>query len=230
MPISGRAKSTTLGVRPAHRAMENTIMPRVRFHKLAAFVVLVGFAAWMGTGKFSSVGSAATEDAAKPRRGRGAEGDGRAPSRWWRRRMSSMRGRSAFPARPKRTSAPRWRSASWASSRSCRSSRAITSTSGDLIMRLDAEDKKAAVDMAESAGHAAPGRGRCRRAAGQGRQRAEAAGRQARSALAAAKAQLETAQGRACRNARYTRRSTASSTACPSRTAAPSWRAARWRR
>ena len=41
-------------------------MPRVKFNKLIAFVVLAGFAAWMGTGKFSSVGSAATEDAAKP--------------------------------------------------------------------------------------------------------------------------------------------------------------------
>ncbi|MFU0504907.1 efflux RND transporter periplasmic adaptor subunit [Pseudaminobacter sp. NGMCC 1.201702] len=38
-------------------------MQKIRFHKLAALLVLVGFAAWMGTGKFSSVGSAATENA-----------------------------------------------------------------------------------------------------------------------------------------------------------------------
>jgi membrane fusion protein, multidrug efflux system len=37
------------------------VMPKVRFHKLAALVVLVGFAAWMGTGKFSTVGSATAE-------------------------------------------------------------------------------------------------------------------------------------------------------------------------
>jgi multidrug efflux system membrane fusion protein len=37
-------------------------MQKIRFHKLAALLVLVGFAAWMGTGKFSSVGSAATEN------------------------------------------------------------------------------------------------------------------------------------------------------------------------
>ncbi|RWX62386.1 efflux transporter periplasmic adaptor subunit, partial [Mesorhizobium sp. M4B.F.Ca.ET.089.01.1.1] len=45
-------------------------MPKIRFHKLAAIVVLIGFAAWMGTGEFSSVGSAAAdkpkaEDASK---------------------------------------------------------------------------------------------------------------------------------------------------------------------
>ncbi|TPI35479.1 efflux RND transporter periplasmic adaptor subunit [Mesorhizobium sp. B3-1-9] len=49
-------------------------MPKIRFHKLAAIVVLIGFAAWMGTGEFSSVGSAADKtvtankqaDAGKP--------------------------------------------------------------------------------------------------------------------------------------------------------------------
>ncbi|MER9328047.1 efflux RND transporter periplasmic adaptor subunit [Mesorhizobium sp. M0152] len=37
-------------------------MPRIRFHKLAAIVVLIGFAAWMVTGEFSSVGSAAVDN------------------------------------------------------------------------------------------------------------------------------------------------------------------------
>ncbi|RWN55791.1 MAG: efflux RND transporter periplasmic adaptor subunit [Mesorhizobium sp.] len=41
-------------------------MPKYRFHKLAAIVVLVGFAAWMATGEFSSVGSAAAD---KPKAG-----------------------------------------------------------------------------------------------------------------------------------------------------------------
>lgn len=40
-------------------------MPRFRFHKLAALIVLVGFAAWVATGEFSSVGSAS--DAEKPK-------------------------------------------------------------------------------------------------------------------------------------------------------------------
>ncbi|MBZ9675628.1 efflux RND transporter periplasmic adaptor subunit [Mesorhizobium sp. ES1-1] len=38
-------------------------MPKIRFHKLAAVVVLVGFAAWMATGEFSSVGSVAANNA-----------------------------------------------------------------------------------------------------------------------------------------------------------------------
>lgn len=37
-------------------------MASFKFHKVAAVVVLIAFAAWMGTGKFSSVGSAAAED------------------------------------------------------------------------------------------------------------------------------------------------------------------------
>jgi multidrug efflux system membrane fusion protein len=40
-------------------------MPKYRFHKLAAIVVLVGFAAWMATGEFSSVGSAAADNEPK---------------------------------------------------------------------------------------------------------------------------------------------------------------------
>lgn len=36
-------------------------MAKFRFHKVAAVAVLIGFAAWMGTGRFSSVGSASTE-------------------------------------------------------------------------------------------------------------------------------------------------------------------------
>jgi multidrug efflux system membrane fusion protein len=41
-------------------------MPKIRFHKLAALVVLVGFAAWVATGKFSSVGSASGDAGKKP--------------------------------------------------------------------------------------------------------------------------------------------------------------------
>lgn len=37
-------------------------MAKFRFHKFAAVAVLIGFAVWMGTGKFSSVGSAAAEN------------------------------------------------------------------------------------------------------------------------------------------------------------------------
>lgn len=40
-------------------------MSKIRFHKLAAIAVTLGFAAWIATGKFSSVGSAQAEAEAK---------------------------------------------------------------------------------------------------------------------------------------------------------------------
>ncbi|MCO0638277.1 hypothetical protein M8745_20290, partial [Lutimaribacter sp. EGI FJ00014] len=36
-------------------------MPKIKFHKVAAIIVLVATAAWIATGKFSSVGSASQE-------------------------------------------------------------------------------------------------------------------------------------------------------------------------
>ncbi|MGN6304110.1 MAG: efflux RND transporter periplasmic adaptor subunit [Mesorhizobium sp.] len=44
-------------------------MSKFRFHKLAAIVVLIGFAAWVATGTFSSVGSAAGGDEQKAAEG-----------------------------------------------------------------------------------------------------------------------------------------------------------------
>ena len=41
-------------------------MASFKFHKLAAIVVLIGFAGWTATGEFSSVGSAAENEAAAP--------------------------------------------------------------------------------------------------------------------------------------------------------------------
>ena len=37
-------------------------MAKFKFHKIAALAVLIGFGAWMGTGRFSSVGSAVAEN------------------------------------------------------------------------------------------------------------------------------------------------------------------------
>lgn len=47
-------------------------MAKIRFHKIAAVAVLIGFAAWMGTGKFSSVGSAAAGGETPPQGQAGA--------------------------------------------------------------------------------------------------------------------------------------------------------------
>ena len=37
-------------------------MPKIKFHKIAAVAVLIATAAWVATGEFSSVGSAAAEE------------------------------------------------------------------------------------------------------------------------------------------------------------------------
>ncbi len=54
-------------------------MPKFRFHKLAALVVLVAFAAWVATGEFSSVGSAA--DTQKQEAAAGQEAQDKASAR-----------------------------------------------------------------------------------------------------------------------------------------------------
>ena len=124
-------------------------MAKFRFHKLAAVLVLIGSAAWMGTGKFSSVGSAAAEAEAK-------------------------KAETVEPAAPLRTVAvltpPRLEHARAIriSGRTEAEKRATLATRvmgviqrlpvkqgervnrGDLVMRLEAADKEAAVRMAES--------------------------------------------------------------------------------
>ncbi len=98
-------------------------MPKVRFHKLAALVVLVGFAAWVATGEFSSVGSAA--DPQKQEAAGKQEAEVKAPVR------------TVAVVKPPRairisgvTEADKracWRHASAASSPGCRCGRASTS-------------------------------------------------------------------------------------------------------
>jgi hypothetical protein len=46
----------------SHCAPGKMTMPKFKFHKLAAIVVLIVFAGWVATGAFSSVGSDAPEE------------------------------------------------------------------------------------------------------------------------------------------------------------------------
>ena len=153
-------------------------MAKFRFHKLAALVVLVGFAAWMGTG--SSRRSAALQNEAAAEAGRDAS-------------RPSLPLRTVAVVTPPRVNHAR---AIRISGQTEADKRATLATRvngvidelpvkqgqhvkrGDLIMTLDAEDKDAAVRMADSVVTQRAGRGRRGRAAGQGRQRAQAAGRQ----------------------------------------------------
>ena len=161
------------------RASGNYVtMAKFRFHKLAALAVLVGFAAWVGTGEFSSVGSAQNETPAEK------------PAETVEQPKAPLRTVAVItPPRPSTHGPSASPGQTEADKRAMLATRVMGIieqppvrqgehvNKGDLIMRLDAEDKEAAIRMAEIAGHAAPGRDRRGRAAGQGRQRAQAAGR-----------------------------------------------------
>ena len=124
-------------------------MPKFRFHKLAALVVLVGFAAWVATGEFSSVGSAADpqkQDAAALQ-----EAEARMPART----VAVVK-----PPRSTHARAIRISGVTEADKRAVLATRAggviarlpvrqgQRVKAGDLILMLDAEEKIAAADNA----------------------------------------------------------------------------------
>jgi membrane fusion protein, multidrug efflux system len=124
-------------------------MARFRFHKLAALVVLAGFAGWVVTGEFSSVGSAQNEAAQKP----AATEQPKAPLRT----VAVITPQRLMHARAIRISGH-----TEAEKRVTLATRVMGVIQdlpvkqgqrverGDLVLRLDAEDKKAAIRMAES--------------------------------------------------------------------------------
>lgn len=124
-------------------------MAKFRFHKLAAVLVLVGSAVWMGTGKFSSVGSSAAEAEAK-------KADAEVPA-------APLRTVAVVtPPRTEHARAIRISGKTDAEKRVTLATRVMgviqslpvkqgeRVNRGDLVMRLDAEDKEAAIRMAES--------------------------------------------------------------------------------
>ncbi|WP_274626907.1 efflux RND transporter periplasmic adaptor subunit [Arvimicrobium flavum] len=125
-------------------------MPKFRFHKLAALAVLIAFAAWMGTGKFSSVGSASAENEAKPAE-QAAEQAKAAP-----RTVAVI-----TPPRVQHARAIRLSGQTEADKRAVLATRAAGIIeelpvvqgdhvkSGDLVLMLSAEDKPAMVDMSK---------------------------------------------------------------------------------
>lgn len=177
-------------------------MAKFRFHKLAAVAVLVGFAAWMGTGKFSSVGSASAEGEAAPAEQAMPEQPKAAP-----RTVAVI-----APPRIQHARAIRLSGQTEADKRAVLATRAAGIIeelpvkqgdhvkAGDLILLLGAEDKPAMVEMAKQI-------------VKQRQAELEAAERLARtgnlpklqldtavSALAQAKSQLEQAQAELDRN------------------------------
>lgn len=175
-------------------------MPKFRFHKFAAILVLVGFAAWVATGTFSSVGSAS--DAAAERKAEAAE-----------KPKEPLRTVAVItPPRDTHARAIRISGLTEADKRAVLATRVggvIAKLplkqgehvkAGDLIMMLDAEEKVAAVDTAKQL-------------VAQRQAEMDAATRLARSGnlaklqldtarsnLASAKSQLEAAQADLARN------------------------------
>lgn len=175
-------------------------MPKFRFHKFAAILVLVGFAAWVATGTFSSVGSAS--DAAAERKAEAAQ-----------KPKEPLRTVAVItPPRDTHARAIRISGLTEADKRAVLATRVggvIAKLplkqgehvkAGDLIMMLDAEEKVAAVDTAKQL-------------VAQRQAEMDAATRLARSGnlaklqldtarsnLASAKSQLEAAQADLARN------------------------------
>ncbi|MCO5064621.1 MAG: efflux RND transporter periplasmic adaptor subunit [Rhizobiaceae bacterium] len=128
-------------------------MARYRFHKIAAVAVLVAFAAWMGTGKFSSVGSASAEGdgAEKAEQAKPADAEAKAELRT----VAVMK-----PPRIEHARAIRISGQTQADKRAVLATRAggviaelpvkegDRVKAGDLILRLEAEEKPAAIETA----------------------------------------------------------------------------------
>lgn len=175
-------------------------MSKFKYHKLAAVAVLVATAAWVATGEFSFVGSAQQEANAGP---------AAAPAEVQEKRHTVAVVR---PPRTEHSRAIRISGLTEADKRSTLASRSAgiiaelpvskgeTVQAGDLILRLDAEDKEAAVETARQLLTQ-------REAEAQAAERLVQSGSlprlqadNARSALAAARSQLESAQAELTRN------------------------------
>lgn len=174
-------------------------MPKISFHKVIALTVLAASAAWIATGQFSTVGSATPEEVAAPQ----AQSEKAKPLR------------TVAVATPPRIAHARAIRVSGQTEADRRAeiatrasgviaelavSRGDSVQAGDLLLRLDAEEKAAAVDMA-------------RQLLAQRQAEADAAERlaksgnapklqldSARSAVASARSQLEAATAELARN------------------------------
>ena len=169
-------------------------MAKYRFHKLAALAVLVGVGAWVATGEFSSVGSAQNEAA-------------QTPSEPVEEPKAELRTVGVVtPPRVMHARAIRVSGHTEAEKRVTLATRVMGVIEslpvkqgerverGDLVMRLNADDKEAAIRMAESVVTQ-------RQAEADAAERLVAGGNapklqadQTRAALATAKSQLESAR------------------------------------
>lgn len=174
-------------------------MPKIRFHKLVAILVLIGFAGWTATGEFSSVGSAAPAATDKPEEAASPAAPVRTvavvtPPRTMHARAIRLSGQTEADKRAVLAT----RVAGVIGSLPVRQGDRVKA--GDIIMALDAEEKTAAVTSAKQVLTQ-------REAEWKAMQRLVKSGNtpklqadNARSALEAARSQLEAAQAELDRN------------------------------
>lgn len=174
-------------------------MPKIRFHKLAAILVLIGFAGWTATGEFSSVGSAAPTATDKIEAAETPTAPVRTvavvtPPRVMHARAIRLSGQTEADKRAVLAT----RVAGVISSLPVRQGDRVKA--GDILMTLDAEEKTAAVTLAKQVLAQ-------REAEWKAMQRLVKSGNTpklqadtARSALEAARSQLEAAQAELDRN------------------------------
>ncbi|MBS9722245.1 efflux RND transporter periplasmic adaptor subunit [Tianweitania sp. BSSL-BM11] len=176
-------------------------MAKYRFHKLAAIAVLIGFAAWTATGEFSSVGSAAQE--AEATRADEAAHAPVAPPRT----VAVL-----VPPRVMHARAVRMSGITEANKRAVLATRAggiidelpVTQgqrvKTGDLILRLAAEEKTAAVDTAQALLAQREAENKASESLAKSGNLARLQIDASRAALAQARSQLEAAQAELSRN------------------------------
>ncbi|MBN9037241.1 MAG: efflux RND transporter periplasmic adaptor subunit [Rhizobiales bacterium] len=174
-------------------------MSKLKFHKVAAVAVLVATAAWVATGEFTSVGSAATEEAATPTKPEAKPAPVRTvavidPPRLQHARAIKVSG---------------YTDANQRASLAARAAGIIADLpvklgtrvkAGDLIMRLDAEGKQAAVETARQLLSQREAETAAVQKLAQSGSVAKLQLDNALSALAAARSQLEAAQADLARN------------------------------
>lgn len=124
-------------------------MSKFKFHKLAAVAVTIGFTAWIATGEFSSVGSAQTEAGTTPAEPKKADAIVRtvavvSPPRVNHARAIRLSGQTQADKRAVMTT----RAAGIVAELPRQKGDHVKA--GDLILRLSAEDKAAAVETAKA--------------------------------------------------------------------------------
>lgn len=167
-------------------------MARFKFHKLAAVAVLIGFSAWIATGEFSSVGSAQQEGESAPSQTEVAPAPIRTvavvtPPRVQHARVIRVSGQTQAERRAVMTT----RAAGVIVELPHRQGDLVKK--GDLILKLDAAEKIAAVDTAEALLSQRQAEWEATERLAKGGSVAKLQLEAARSALAAARSQLRAA-------------------------------------